>query len=165
MCLSLSSFMSLSSQFSSSPSSSFPSPLPLLHSHWLTPLVIPFPFSSRPSYPTPSSAIPPHVLPNPCPCLSTEAVQSGLCWRVQKKIEVNESEVFKSSKSSKDFQDLNLVKIPLFLNAEVQALFDGHLTPNITFIHTCRESTDAIKSGHKRSLTGRSVWNICIGCG
>ena len=44
---------------------------------------------------TPSSATPPHVLPNPCPCLSTEAIQSGLCWRVQKKIEVNESEVFK----------------------------------------------------------------------
>src|SRR5882724_3068946 len=92
MCSSSSSSMSLSSQLSSSPWSSLPlpSPLPLSHSRWLTPSVMPLPSS-----PTPSSAIPPHVLPNPCPCLSTEAIQSGLCWRVQKKIEVNESEVFK----------------------------------------------------------------------
>jgi len=70
----------------------------------------------------------------------------------------------KPSKSSKDFKDFTLVKIHLFLRAEAQAVFDGHLSPNITFIHTCRESTDAIKSGHERSLTGRSVWKNCIGC-
>jgi len=32
----------------------------------------------------------------------------------------------KSSKFSKDFKDFTLVKIYLFLHAEVQALFDGH---------------------------------------
>ena len=111
--------------------------------------------------PQPSHPMSFPILAHACQLKPSSLVCAGGCRKRLRSMKVKSS---KSSKSSQNFKDFTLVKIHLFLHAEVQALFDGQLTPNITFIHTCRELTDAIKSGHERSLTGRSVWKNGIGC-
>src|SRR5882724_5270160 len=72
------------------------------------------------------------ILAHACQLKPSSLVCTGGCRKRLRSMKVKSS---KSSKSSKDFKDFTLVKIHLFLHAEVQALFVGHLTPNITF--TC----------------------------
>src|SRR5882724_10948476 len=81
------------------------------------------------------------ILAHACQLRPSSLVCAEGCRKRLRSMKVKSS---KSSKSSQDYKDFTLVKIHLFLHAEVQALFDSHLTPNITFIHTSRESTDAI---------------------
>jgi len=93
-----------------------------------------------PHPPQPSHPMSFPILAHACQLKLSSLVCAGGCRKRLRSMKVMSS---KSSKSSKDFKDFTLVKIHLVLHTEVQALFDGHLTPNITFIHTCRESTDA----------------------